>query len=125
MYDMSCHPPRGGRCHFELDSGQRKHLDERIARELVDLGAHEVADPRLTHAEQACGPCLREFAHTDDADQFRHEPRPQLQAGRLKRREAEVGEKVAVRFRGAVARCLCRGALGGGGGSWHAGSISK
>jgi hypothetical protein len=24
-----------------------------------------------------------------------------------------------------VARCLCRGALGGGGVSWHAGSISK
>jgi len=36
---MSGHPPRHMRPHLEFDPGQSEHLDERVARELVDLGA--------------------------------------------------------------------------------------
>jgi len=44
-------PKRCGRARGR----KRQHLDERVARELVDLGPHEVVDPRLADAEQACG----------------------------------------------------------------------
>ena len=50
----SGHPSHGVESQLKLSSGQGEHLDEGVARERVDLGAHEVAHARLADPEQAC-----------------------------------------------------------------------
>src|SRR5882724_5775204 len=88
---------RSTHVHSHAYARTRQHVDEGVDAEQLDLAAHEVANPRLRHAEQLCCRGLRELPSLDQPLDLDHQVRPDLEARSLLRPKAEVAEHVPGR----------------------------
>src|SRR5439155_25077360 len=88
---------RSTHVHSHAYARTRQHVDEGVDAEQLDLAAHEVANPRLRHAEQLCCRGLRELPSLDQPLDLDHQVRPDPEARTLLRPKAEVAEHVPGR----------------------------
>ena len=82
---------------FNLEAGSGGHVHERIETEELDSAAHEVADPRLGHAEEGCRLTLRQSFGCDELLQTERQERAQLEGNGFLSGEPKVLEDVAAR----------------------------
>ncbi len=84
--------PRSGSgwAHFDIDfeACMGEHSNERVDAEQVDLAAHEIANPRLCHAETFSSPLLSQALRSDVFFQFDHQHRTQFEILRFLRLES-------------------------------------
>jgi len=64
---------------INLKPSRRKHVDQRVNAEQVDLPPHEVGDPGLRDTELLCRRALRQACPDDVGGQLLHERRADLQ----------------------------------------------
>ena len=83
---------------FNLDAGSGEHVNERIETEQFDSAAHEVADPRLRHAEEGCRLALGQSFGFDELLQPERQERAQLEGDGFLPGEPKVFEDVAGRW---------------------------
>jgi hypothetical protein len=79
-----------------VHAGAVEHFDQDVHAELPDLPANQIADPRLADAEELGGTRLGELSLLDDRREANYQLRSEQQLRGLFRREAKIGEHVAV-----------------------------
>src|SRR5436309_161875 len=102
---MSGDPARwpGGDLH--PSPGARKHLDERVNAESVDLAGHQVAHSWLAYAEEFRGSGLGQLARANDPDELDHQIGSHPKVLRLVSGKSDVEKHVSARPLGS----LCHG----------------
>ena len=83
---------------LNMKAGSGDHVHERIETEAFDPAAHEIADPRLRHAEEGCRLALGQFFGFHEFLQPKRQEGAQLERDGFLSGEPNVLEHVAARW---------------------------